>query len=300
MAEASPVRAAGGVLWRPTEDGGVRVAVVHRPKYDDWSLPKGKLDPGELALSGACREVREETGFEVVAGRTLGTSSYRVLQNGRDVAKQVRWWAMRALGGEFVPVEEVDRLDWLTPPQALRRLGPTSYADPLRLFLSDPPTTATLLVVRHASAGSRSQWRGDDDERLLDEVGVRQATALRDLLLHYGPRRVVSAPLRRCVDTVAPLAEALGVELEQLPELSEQAHTQDPGAMSELMRKLVDPATPTVVCSQGGAIPDALEQLVSPDLLPDSEIRAKKASTWALSFVGDSVVDADYSPTALG
>jgi 8-oxo-dGTP diphosphatase len=298
---ADLVRAAGGVVWRPTEDGGVEVAVVHRPKYDDWSLPKGKLDPGELALPGACREVREETGLEVAAGRTLGTSSYRVLQNGRDVAKQVRWWAMRALGGEFVPDDEVDRLDWLTPPQALRRLGPSSYADPLRLFLSDPPTgTAMLLVVRHASAGSRSEWRGNDDERPLDDDGVRQASALRELLGHYGPRRVLSAPLRRCLDTVAPLAEAVGVEVEQLPELSEQAHARDPHAMSELVRKLVDPATPTVVCSQGGAIPDTLEQLVSPDLLPDSEIRAKKASTWALSFVGDSVVDADYAPTPLG
>jgi phosphohistidine phosphatase SixA len=110
----------------------------------------------------------------------------------------------------------------------------------------------------------------------------------------------VSAPLRRCLETVAPLAGALGVEVEQLAGLSEQAHAQDPGEMAELVRKLADPAVPTVVCSQGGAIPDALEQLVSPDLLPDSEIRAKKGSTWALSFVGDRVVDADYTATPLG
>jgi 8-oxo-dGTP pyrophosphatase MutT (NUDIX family) len=294
------VRAAGGVVWRPADGGGVQVCVVHRPKYDDWSLPKGKLDPGEFALPGACREVREETGYAVVAGRTLGTSSYRVLQDGRDVAKQVRWWAMRALDGEFVPDDEVDRLDWLTPPQALRRLGATSYADPLRLFLAHPPTTATVLLVRHGSAGSRAQWDGDDDERPLDELGRRQATALCELLQNYGPRRVVSAPLRRCLETVAPLAGALGVEAEQLAGLSEQAHAQDPGEMAELVRKLADPAVPTVVCSQGGAIPDALEQLVSPDLLPDSEIRAKKGSTWALSFVGDRVVDADYTATPLG
>ena len=291
------VRAAGGVLWRSTADGGVQVAVVHRPKYDDWSLPKGKLDAGELAVVGGCREVREETGFEVVVGRTLGTSSYRVLQDGRDVAKQVRWWAMRALDGEFVPHDEVDRLDWLTPPQALRRLATSSYVEPLRLFLSTPPATATVLLVRHASAGARAGWSGDDDDRPLDDVGRQQAQALCALLALYGPRRVVSAPLRRCVDTVRPLADALGVAVEQLPALSERAHAQDPSGMTEQVRKLVDPATPTVVCSQGGVLPDTLQQLVSPDVLPDSEVRAKKGSTWALSFVGDAVVDADYTPS---
>jgi 8-oxo-dGTP pyrophosphatase MutT (NUDIX family)/phosphohistidine phosphatase SixA len=293
------VRAAGGVLWRPGDERGVRVAVVHRPRYDDWSLPKGKLDPGELHLAAACREACEETGFDVVAGRTLGISTYRVLQDGRDVAKHVRWWAMRAVGGEFAPHDEVDRLDWLTPSQSLRRLGATSYAEPLRQFLSAPPTTATVLVVRHASAGDRASWPGGDDDRPLDEQGRRQAEALRDLLLHYGPRRVVSAPLRRCVDTVRPLADALGVEVEELPALTESAHAQDRTGMAEHLRKLVDPAVPTVVCSQGGAIPDSLQQLVPPDVLPDGELRAKKASTWALSFVGDQVVDADYTATPL-
>jgi 8-oxo-dGTP diphosphatase len=291
------VRAAGGVLWRPGPETGVEIAVVHRPRYDDWSLPKGKLDRGELDLVGACREVQEETGFAVIAGRTLGSSSYRVLQDGRDVAKQVRWWSMRVESGAFQAGSEVDRLDWLSSPQALRRLGASSYTEPLRRFLAAPATTAMVLLVRHASAGSRSAWSGHDDERPLDEDGQRQSVALRELLLRYGPLRLASAPLRRCLDTVAPLGAALGVEIEQLSALSEQAHADDPSGMTELIRKLADPSTPTVVCSQGGAIPDTLSRLVPPDLLPEGGIRARKASTWALSFDGDTVIDVDYTPS---
>ncbi|WP_237320309.1 NUDIX hydrolase [Streptomyces sp. JJ36] len=113
------VAAAGCVLWRRAPgDGGVQVAVVHRPKYDDWSHPKGKLKEGEEALAGAVREVREETGMECVPGAPLPTSRYEAA--GRP--KEVRYWAAEATGGVFEPNREVDRLDWLPPVAARRRL----------------------------------------------------------------------------------------------------------------------------------------------------------------------------------
>ncbi|GFE15081.1 DNA mismatch repair protein MutT [Streptomyces glebosus] len=114
-----PVRAAGCVLWRraPTEDG-LEIALVHRPKYDDWSHPKGKLKRGENALAGAVREVAEETGMDCRPGAPLPTSYYYA--NGRP--KTVRYWAAEALAGAFTPSSEVDRLEWLSPDEARTRL----------------------------------------------------------------------------------------------------------------------------------------------------------------------------------
>jgi 8-oxo-dGTP diphosphatase len=129
------IRAAGGVLWRPASEGpgqAVEVAVIHRPRYDDWSLPKGKLANGETDLAAAVREVREETGYAVHVGEPLGTTRYRRFMNGVDRPKVVRWWAMEAATGEFAANAEVDALRWvpldaartiLTSPSDLTVLG---------------------------------------------------------------------------------------------------------------------------------------------------------------------------------
>jgi 8-oxo-dGTP diphosphatase len=111
------VRAAGGLVVREPDDGGRReVAVVHRPRYDDWSLPKGKLVDGEDWSAGALREVEEETGLRCELGPELEPARYRD-RKGRP--KEVRWWLMRPLGGKFTPSDEVDELRWLDPAAAL-------------------------------------------------------------------------------------------------------------------------------------------------------------------------------------
>ncbi|GHF18563.1 NUDIX hydrolase [Streptomyces morookaense] len=117
---AQIIRAAGCVLWRYAEGGGdvVEVAVVHRPKYDDWSWPKGKLKRGETALAGAVREVLEETGMHCEPGPPLPTARY--LAAGRP--KEVHYWAARATGGTFEPNREVDQLLWLPLEAARSRL----------------------------------------------------------------------------------------------------------------------------------------------------------------------------------
>ncbi|WP_406217546.1 NUDIX hydrolase [Streptomyces canus] len=115
----TPVQAAGCVLWRRSPiDGGLEVCLVHRPKYDDWSHPKGKLKRGEDALTGALREVEEETGYRAAPGSPLSAAKYYA--NGRP--KQVRYWAAEATTGAFTPNDEVDRILWLSPTAARNRL----------------------------------------------------------------------------------------------------------------------------------------------------------------------------------
>ncbi|MBT2526122.1 NUDIX hydrolase [Streptomyces sp. ISL-99] len=114
-----PVLAAGCVLWRRSPfDGGLEICLVHRPKYDDWSHPKGKLKRAEDALAGAVREVLEETGHHCAPGAPLPTLRY--VANGRP--KRVSYWAAEATGGAFTPSDEVDRILWLSPAAAKNRL----------------------------------------------------------------------------------------------------------------------------------------------------------------------------------
>lgn len=113
------VRAAGGLLVRECKEGGVEVALVHRPRYDDWSLPKGKLEGDESFKEGALREVEEETGFVCELGDELSEASYRDRKGRRKI---VRYWQMRALEGSFKVNDEVDELCWLPPKKARKRL----------------------------------------------------------------------------------------------------------------------------------------------------------------------------------
>ena len=108
-------RAAGGIVWQADAAGEIRVALIHRPAYDDWTLPKGKLRPGEGELEAALREVEEETGFRCAAEHPAGTSTY-VDHQGRD--KTVRYWTMRPVGGRFHPSHEVDELRWVSLSEA--------------------------------------------------------------------------------------------------------------------------------------------------------------------------------------
>jgi 8-oxo-dGTP pyrophosphatase MutT (NUDIX family)/phosphohistidine phosphatase SixA len=297
------IRAAGGVLWRSiAEDRGgdplVEVAVIHRPRYDDWSLPKGKLAPGESEIEGAVREVWEETGHRVRVGRALGVVRYMKQNNwGEQRPKVVRYWAMHADGGDFLPTNEVDELRWLRLDDARELLTHERDKEVLDKFVRGPALIRTVLIVRHAAAGNRSEWTGDDRARPLDERGRRQAEALVRVMSRFEVREIFSADFVRCVQTVEPLADALGLSIKEEPLFSELGYPGSEEDATDMVRHLGTPDAATIVCTQGDVIPDLLARLSELDHVDLPEpLPYKKGSTWALSFDGDRLFGADYIP----
>ena len=294
------IEAAGGVVWRTKGKeypDDVEVAIVHRPQYDDWSIPKGKCARGEPLVECAIREVFEETGYRVRMGRFLGEAHYMKVSAGEERPKVVYYWALRADGGLFTPTQEVDGLRWLAIDDARAMLTRATDREILGRFAEGPIFTSTVLLVRHASAGSRSDWEGDDRLRPLDSKGWEQAEQLVRLLSRFGVGRIISADFVRCVQTVEPLSEAIGVPIEEEPLTSELGYPGNEATALDFFRSVGTPEGAVVISSQGGVVPDLLERLAKEDDydLPQ-DIEAKKGSTWSLSLEGPRLVAAEYFP----
>ncbi|MGZ4553547.1 MAG: NUDIX hydrolase [Mycobacteriaceae bacterium] len=290
MTAAGPVLAAGAVLWRADAHEDLLVALVHRPRYDDWSLPKGKVEPGEPRTLAAVREVAEETGYEVVLGVHLAITSYRT--GGR--AKLVNYWAARIIGGRFTPNDEVDELRWATPAQAAQLLTYPHDIRVLERFTSLPTETSTLLMVRHAKAGSRKSFSGDDRLRPLEEEGRLQATALAPVLRAFGATTVHAADRVRCTQTVQPLADALGVVITSEPALSDDAYFADPESARRRVLEIAASGGTPVLCSQGDMIPHVMRWLAERDGVALPPSRNRKASTWVVSLHAGRTVAIDH------
>jgi 8-oxo-dGTP diphosphatase len=291
------IHGAGAVVWRRRPDGAVEIAVVHRPKYDDWSLPKGKLDPGETPMLAAVREVSEETGLSTRLGRYLGKVTYPV--PGHRKLKRVDYWSARIDDGEFTVNSEVDLLRWYGMDQVMDALSYPMDRSIIRNFRRCPPDTATLLLVRHAKAGHRDRFSGPDSERPLDKSGIAQARDLAPNLAAFGPAEIYSAPPVRCVQTVRPLADALGVEIGMEPAFSETSYATAPDVTLQRIRELVSPEVVRVICSQGKVIPPLLAAWAEIDGVTLPPARNRKGSAWVLSVADGKLVAADHLDKAL-
>ncbi|KZS73171.1 NUDIX hydrolase [Mycobacterium kansasii] len=294
--EGRIVHAAGAVLWRPGKaKGAVEVAVIHRPRYDDWSLPKGKVDPGETAAAAAVREVFEETGQQAHLGRRLVMTSYPIDQG----IKKVYYWAARRVGGEFAAGAEVDDLVWLPIAGAMERLDYAQDRKVLGRFAKQPADTKTVLVVRHGTAGSKSRFSGDDTKRPLDKKGRAQAEALVGQLLAFGATTVYAADRLRCHQTVQPLAEELGVSIHNERALTEEAYAKNPKqGRHRVLRIAAQPGTP-VICTQGKVIPYLIAWWCERDGVRPDKSRNHKGSTWVLSLSRGRLIAADHIGGAL-
>lgn len=275
------LRAAGAVLWR-RGPAGTEVGLVHRPKYDDWTFPKGKPKVGEHILRTAVREVREETGITPRLGRRLPATRY--VKNGR--VKQVEYWAATGVdGADFVPNEEIDWLRWLPITDAADLL---SYERDVRLldeFGAHPRQTVPVIILRHASAGSKRDWTGADSLRPLDSAGRLQATELPDLLAAYAtePIRLVSSVAARCVETLIPYASTHDSTVTAEPAFTVDgaAACLDPDlARARLVELLVD-EQPTIVCTHGELVEHLIAELCDRfSGVPPTDPGLPKAGFW--------------------
>jgi phosphohistidine phosphatase SixA/8-oxo-dGTP pyrophosphatase MutT (NUDIX family) len=272
------VRAAGGVVVR--NDGELRLVVVHRPEYEDWTLPKGKCEPGESWEDCALREVQEETSLVChLLGSAIGTTEY-VDRRGRP--KQVRWWLMRPDAGELRGQSEVDVARWATPAEALALLTYERDRELLQPLLKE----SRVWVVRHADAGDRAAWTRPDQQRPLDRRGQEQARLLAEVLRQESIDRLLSSPYLRCVQTLEPLAAALGQPVDSVEELGE-------GYGLDGIEPLLIGGQAVVACTHGDVLEELLSELRREDLVP-AGAKAPKGSTWVLRSRAGLIEHAEY------
>ena len=261
---ARTVRAAGTIVVRDTVDGPL-VCIVRRERRQDWSLPKGKLEPGETFPAAAIRETFEETGHQVVLGPPLTTQSYEAL--GRP--KIVRYWrAAEVASHPWSPDGEVAEVAWVTPHQAREQLTYPRDADLVDEALALPGPTWPLVVLRHGQAEKRSDWarrynsgQPPEASRPLTAVGRAQAADLVSVLRSFGVARVVSSDAERCIRTVAPYATAIGASITAEHELSEEGHRLDPQSTRVRSAGWAQVPESIVICTHRPVLPDVLESL---------------------------------------
>ncbi|WEG09832.1 NUDIX domain-containing protein [Microbacterium horticulturae] len=260
------VYAAGGVVWRLVE-GKLRILVIHRTAYADVTLPKGKVDAGEMLAATAVREILEETGIAVCLGAPIGVSRY-ALPSGRT--KIVHYWstfasdeAIRA--SRFVPNKEIAALEWISPKKALGRLSYPVDVEILENFLAlvddGVRHTFPIVVQRHAKAAPREDWSGEDALRPLTGRGTKQAKAIVAPLQAFGVRKVYSSDAVRCVNTVTPFAAATGRRVHRVPEISQDAWEDGTSDVRAAVGARVRAGKPAVLCSHGPVLPDILREL---------------------------------------
>ena len=202
--------AAGAVVWRKSKKNVTEIAIVHRPKYDDLSLPKGKVEPNETLIGCAYREVLEETNLSTQFGPFLGDVEYFTPEG----LKKVSYWSAKAIDGEanFIPNQEVDKLIWLPISQAIEILTMETDKEIVARFANACYDSQPLILLRHAKALARSEWSSDDD-RPLDVIGQTQSKKLLSSYQAYNLAEIHTSDAIRCYDTAAPMAKSLGTNI---------------------------------------------------------------------------------------
>lgn len=278
------VEAAGGIIYRKRNtidssntsdlkktsnqadtisDDDFELCLVYRPKYDDWSWPKGKNEPKESHRHTAVREVGEETGYAVTLGPHIAQIEYPLENEGKksisksgaknssqnnnktEVVKRIHYWMMREIDENaamkrlpaFGPIKpakptEIGNVIWLTPSKARKKLTHDSDRKVLDDFLeklhAGQTEYKTLILVRHGKAESRKSWQGSEATRPITPLGSAASYALGRELACYAPNRIVSSPWKRCVETVATFAHDSSLSIEQIAELTEDHHENKP------------------------------------------------------------------------
>jgi 8-oxo-dGTP pyrophosphatase MutT (NUDIX family) len=257
MPPRSDVVAAGVVVFGP----GRRVLLVHRPAYDDWSFPKGKLDPAEHPAVAAVREVAEETGLHVRLGRPLASQEYLVGGRGKVVHYWVGWPVGDHDVSGYLVNDEIDEVVWVRTEEAAGWLTYERDRGTLAEAIRARKKTRALVALRHGKARSRKAWssKKPDTERPLVSLGHHQAQRLVALLAAYDVTRLASSSSVRCVQTLQPYADSTGWDLGLDVGLSEEEASRK--SVRTAVEDLLDDSRSSVLCTHRPVLPHVFEAL---------------------------------------
>ena len=285
------VIAAGAVVWRFDGDGQVLVLLIHRPRYDDWSIPKGKLDEGEQLIACAYREVIEETHLKVKFGPFITETEYFVA----DGLKRVSYWAAHAYDHSdiFVPNAEADEGRWLTIDDAIELATRESDKEVLSIFFKAPFDAQTLIMLRHGKALDRAEWLGEDEDRPLSQLGSLQAMRMISIYQAFNVEKIITSDAIRCYDTVDPFARALDVKLKVEKVISENMWKKDKEKAIEFAKEIIKDEKTVIVCSHNPVLPRMLEKLTKKiDFdFPDNKLQPGEA--WVIHHKKKEVLQID-------
>ncbi len=262
MVLSNRITAAGAVVTRDSENG-LEFLLVYREFRNDWTFPKGKLEPGENIVGTAVREVREETGYAIRLGVPLPQRHYQV----DGVPKDVYYWHATVLEGDFSPNEEVSSIAWVSRDVAEEMLTYAHDIDVLNAA-NEAVQTVPLIIIRHTQALKRVEWSltpvgstAPDSTRPLTSVGRMQANALVSAMAAFGITQVHSSDSRRCQDTVGPYAGARSLRVILESSVSEEQHSLKPDVASNRVQELAQNADPIVLCTHRPVMPTVMSAL---------------------------------------
>jgi 8-oxo-dGTP diphosphatase len=287
---SAAILAAGAVLWRKSEKKKIEVLIIHRPKYDDWTFPKGKAEIGEPLIACAYREVLEETNIETAFGPYLGEVEY--LTN--DGKKKVSFWSAKVIKEkEFNSNAEVDQLKWVEVTKVKELLTLDTDRKILEQFLRIEPDTKPLVLLRHAKAVTRDEWQGEDDDRPLDSYGQNQAKRLLAMYQVFNLEQIHSSDAVRCYDTVVAIAKGLSIKLEVTGKLSESTFKKDKEKAFDYAKDLMKLNESVLLCSHNPILPKMLNKLTKKSEVDADEGKLLPADGWVIHRIGKEVIQID-------
>ena len=292
MAADTPIiQAAGAVLWRYSQKK-VEIALVHRPRYDDWSLPKGKVEEKESHIACAYREVLEETGYASIFGPQIGQAMYKVPEG----KKVVRYWSAQAVGEPVGTIDknEIDEILWLEVKEARKKLTLDDDKAIVDFFVEFGVQTTPLVLLRHAKALKRDEWDGEDSDRPLDNLGQLQAKRLLPQFYPYSISEIHSSDAYRCMQTVEDLTRALELNTIIGLDLSEDMYSKDKEAALDYVSTLMQQGNRAVICSHNPILPKVLKKLVGKKYFKELDSKLEPAEAWVIHHRDGEVVSVDW------
>ena len=286
------IQAAGAVLWRRLSEDLLQVALIHRPRYDDWSFPKGKVEAGEAEISCAHREVLEETGFDAVFGPELCKVQYEV---GEEL-KTVRYWSAQAISEPSAvhDTEEVDQLIWVTVSDAYTKLSRKGDQEVLKNFEKFGADTTPLILLRHGKAIAREEWEGDDGDRPLAQLGQQQAKRMHAIYLPFAVSEIHSSDAVRCYETVSPMARTMSLNLVYWSELSEYAFEKDKKAAINVVNDIIESEARAIVCGHNPVIPGIVAKFIGKKNFKELDHGLLPGEAWILHHRDGEIVAIDW------